>query len=603
MTNKITLFKSPFPMSGVEQPYFMRDTFPNNMADSGIVVNVQNPNIHFMDGMNINITVNKDFSEVFDFNMARIEYNGKKYFVHITDYVQVSYGYTQLICRRALLYERPNFLSMFTHFNISRMSLFDGKAYGRNNKFYVPQFRQYMKSKNLEPYIKSFQATEVSEEEGKAVEFFPFIFIFTDIKPKDSPIPDAPLENFYGVSKDYNCIIIPFMNFHPRQSKKFYYYYIDNSLNPTALPKKKSIEWSESSYSWLPIYFKAYAAYIKSVKLCFLPCVKETDGLTLPYYYYETTSWEFPTLGTYTMFLLRSTNWRDKANYFTVEYAVENPYGDIEFNFLTNDASWKCQKSDYLSELSNKLYFKFYYFISATTDKILIKPKGTDSIMSEDESAQCEVVDLHSDYDFTVSAAANFDAQNKYYKQMTGAVIGGKILRGMASAVTTTDTGYLQQVASPLMGSIAAQLSGQIFAKSNYIRAAGKVADTAIDAISYGIQRDIYAKNERAKPSTISLGEDAEIKYIAFSKTATLTEWLPFTDDYNQWINDSKIYGADCVLYKESINLPDFIDTSVNQRIFLSAVCSPREISYLNEVECKELMDILKRGCRFHLYN
>lgn len=643
MKNSVTFYKVPWTNSSLNQPYFMtesdRDSYLQDNCYPFVVL--QNVNINLLTDMNVELKVPIDITVAQEYNFCKIEYNEKKYFACIIDYSQISVNRTYIYAKRHILTEIVNYLSNFENFNISTATLNDSLIYKKNAKFYKPEFRSYKKAFNGKWKIAintsgdSDVYVSLPTQETYDLTYENFLILFTT-KNLQGEFP----YNFYGKPVQYGVIFIPLRIFFESGVKYKYSTTQYNHDNGKTQIVTNDIDFEYIDYIQLIEILNQNSPYIVGYKFTRLPVgwYQYQQRYIMPFYSAPYLTSPSGGDATYLGFELTSTsfNFDDIIDfYYFCDYSFESEYGFIEIRCMQSDMSIELDKSDYTDNSNKGINIKVFPFLSDTDDEffICLQPLGDDCINpknSTDESIKTYLFrtsfDLGDNASFVLSSEANFDAQNRYYDAMTKSVrnqkiagawvqgvqniaiggveigmalAGGGATQGIRQAVIPSNNkqGY-SKVTLHSEYSRGANTAGESLGIGNIIRGVGAIVDGYIDAHYYEQQREIFAKNERAKPDTLIGGGNSGTRLFDSVLGFIFIEEIPFENDYEIWQQNVERFGISCEIFSNEIDLNDYIK---NNHFVIQAVAEMKSTALLNCVEYDALYEVLTGGCRYFI--
>lgn len=637
MTNSVTFYKVPWTNSSLNQPYFMtendRDSYLQDNCYPFVVL--QRVNINLLTDMNVELKVPIDITVAQEYNFCKIEYNEKKYFACIIDYSQISVNRTYIYAKRHILTEIVNYLSNFENFNISTATLNDSLIYKKNAKFYKPEFRSYKKV-NFTEWTMVRHEAQSSGIGGNIiasydVEYQDFLIIYSTHNADQ-------LINFYGKPVQFGVVFIPLRAF------------VDDNIRYECVTINSNEEqWNElqnfhADFKKIPIidflnYLNTTSPYIIGYKYIKLPVGKTATRYTyvMPFYFSAVIGEPKNPFG----MTMISTSYIFTDIVDTFYYSTYNfnfLFGNLEIKLTNNDTSIIIDKSDYTVDNSSGIDIKYTIFFNPNDDElfICIQPNKDGAIMpyyAEDiDNSQFDNSIFRTSFEIgsattlILNSSANFDAQNRYYDAMTKSVRNQKIagawsqgiqniLIGGAeigfSAATGGVSTAMRQVAIPSkakMGyskvtlhseySRGANTAGESLGVGNIIRGVGSIVDGYIDSHFYEEQRELNAKNERAKPDTLIGGGSGDIRCFDSRLCFYFIEEIPFENDYEIWQQNVERFGISCEIFSNEIDLNDYIK---NNHFAIQAVAEMKSTVLLNCVEYDALYEVLTGGCRYFI--
>lgn len=626
MKNSVTFYKVPWTNSSLNQPYFMtendRDSYLQDNCYPFVVL--QNVNINLLTDMNVELKVPIDITVAQEYNFCKIEYNEKKYFACIIDYSQVSVNRTYIYAKRHILTEIVNYLSNFENFNISTATLNDSLIYKKNAKFYKPEFRSYKKVKDLTLTLSRAEQTNGNKQYNiYNCTYEQFLFVYhthgdgPDLfygRPYNVRVYAVPLKAMFG------SISVNYCELHRNVPE-------NNSNNSVTL---------SNIYNSVYKYIETLSPYIISYKVVNFPVGKNSNNeICLPYYWsnqYTTDESGTVKIG----FQLRGTGgYLDDIcdSYYSAYFTCESTYGNLEIRGLNSDARIIIDKSDYCDDNQKSFNVRIYYIMSVDDDEIMIILSQTaDESISNNNGILFDTAVLKNFFEvggnvaYRISSEADFNSQNRYYDAMTKSVRNQKIAGawvqgiqniaigateigiGMASGGAVTSTRQVVIPSNTKRGYSRVSLNseynrppnmaGQSLGVGNIIRGVGSIVDGYIDAHFYEEQREIFAKNEKAKPDEVVCGGGGDSRYFDSLHCFYIIEEIPFENDYEIWQQNVERFGISCEIFSNEIDLNDYIK---NNHFVIQAVAEMKLTALLNCVEYDALYDVLTGGCRYFI--
>lgn len=611
MNNTVVLYKTKYTLTSYEQPYFLttqtRDSYLSGC--SPYTVPLVQPNIKFGINLDLELVIPIDYTIAQDYNFVKITYNSKDYYAYIVDMELVSVGNVRAYMHRAVLFENPNYLANFKNFNISKATFTSGYSYNRNTAFFKPDFRYYSTYNainNLSMKMK-INGTEKTLPFKKLRNFLILYmrdtFSITPQNPNNTAFYPYFGCTIYGFESQYNIFAIPLRDEEDSYNEPVKLVStagtsLLTSFEKLSVPREKIIDSISPNVSTFH--------YIK------MPVFKDGDYEVFPFYCNRgsasnTFSW-WVREGTRNEEGVENCQYKygvliDSLSYdyhgindieFSFSITPQNPFGEIEIKLYSVAGSFRIDKSNILDGNSFTIKFKQYISQNSFTIFYEILTNGNSVFQSKVERGY---IDTSTSISFTVDSEASFNAENAYYDEMTANVKREKITRGWIQTGENALLAVSQSFgASKMIGndSLGLQTAGI----SNAIRAIGTIADTYVAADHYEQQRKIAKKNEQAKPDQTMLASDAYATIGEFSEYYYIEE-IPFTEDYEEWQSNTKIFGIECNLFETSIDLSSKI---VDNNFFLQAVATMANTAKLDQPTFSELFKLLTSGCVYNYF-
>jgi len=588
MKNSVVLYKTSWNFSSPYQPYFLSDASRENYFNSLDQIEVPykgSVNIHFDYNLELSIIVPLDISIVSNYNFAKIIYNDKIYFSNILDYKQISFNNSELQLKRNISVERTNYFQYFNDFQIKRISYSNIFSYKKDSIWYKPKFRfskkVFVANEKMSYYDKKLEANI-----EYPVVYKDFLVLFSSADPNS--LTQSVL---YGTPVQYQLYLMPLDILN--NSVKIYFKTIDYTTDPYDV--------TDEVFNIDKVTPKVFIDALNSIspnmvsfKHIKLPVGLKDDGIFIPFYCQRGISSDLY----YLIATSTSYDYQNITNFkIYFDYEFFNPFGEIELRFYGGDSSIIIDKSDFTG-ISKKIRVERYLFLNPLEDEnvCFVKSLNVDSVYEYNSNIFAFSFDYGDSSTFLLNAEADFNAQNRYYDAMTRSVRNQKIIDSAISSVGNFSLGASQIAFGTKMGSVGGQVASTSLGVGNVIRGVTDIASGVNDVYHYLEQRELYAANEKSKPSQMKGSGTAESRLFESLLECKIIEDVPFEDDYNSWVNNSKKYGVEVNLFREKIDINEF---KVNNELFIAAnaVCN----SYLNAVEYSELYSLLSNGCRYFI--
>ena len=626
MTNSVTFYKVPWTNSSLNQPYFMtesdRDSYLQDNCYPFVVL--QNVNINLLTDMNVELKVPIDITVAQEYNFCKIEYNEKKYFACIIDYSQISVNRTYIYAKRHILTEIVNYLFNFENFNISTATLNDSLIYKKNAKFYKPEFRSYKKYIDLDIALNRAEQTNGQKQYvSYDCTYEQFLFVY-------HTYGDGP-DLFYGRPYNVRVYAVPLKAMFGSISVNYCQLY----RNVPQTNSNYSITFS-NIYKNVYKYVETLSPYIISYKVVNFPVGRNSNHeICLPYYWITQNTVDES--GTVEIgFQLRGTGGylSDVCDsFYSTYFSCTTTYGNLEIRGLNSDARIIIDKSDYCDNNQKSFNIRIYYIMSVDDDEtMIILSQTANESVSNDNGISLNTAVLKNFFEvggnvaYRISSEADFNSQNRYYDAMTKSVRNQKIAGAWVQGVQNIAIGATEVGMAMASGGVATSkrqivmpsntkrgyskvtlnseynrppnLAGKSLGIGNIIRGVGSIVDGYIDAHFYEEQREIFAKNEKAKPDEVVCGGGGDGRYFDSLHCFYLIEEIPFENDYEIWQQNVERFGISCEIFSNEIDLNDYIK---NNHFVIQAVAEMKSTALLNCVEYDALYDVLTGGCRYFI--
>lgn len=605
MNNSVTLYKTKYTIGTIEQPYFnstsSRDSFL--LTQSPYIVNLNQPNIHFDYELNLELVLPLDYTVAQSYNLAKIVYNSKEYFAYIVDMQQLSVGQVKFILHRAVLFENVDYFSKFKNFNISRSTFTAGYFYNRNTAYFKPEFRYYNKKRRQEFNIllpADISLYLYKNNKDVSLTFIDTLVIFFE---GSDNAPGESIRDFYGMPANPKVLLLPLASLFKN---------INVALVSFCHTTTGSLRTTIGNYTYNLEAIKSYLVD-KSASIVSVQCIKMPYGVftytpedepnykaIFPFYYCKDifASVDNGSIG----FFLDSYSYSDPGdmNSFALSMSdkFSSPFGNITYYFNAPDAPITIDKALYASENANDVKFTCYLFISPNDSQMLIELTSTsaDSVRGNQNIFK-QTISLNASTFYFIDAASSFEAENRYYDAMTNSVRNEKLTRGLIQVGENAALGITQLAgAGKMVGNFSTDL--QTAGISNIIRTVGKAADVWAEQHFYAEQRNIYKKNEKAKPDEFVGGDDGVIRAYTLNECPWIDEEIPFPADYSEWQSNIQLYGIECNLFETILEKSTKI---VNNNMFIKALATMADDATLDAQTYNELYNFLKSGLLYNI--
>lgn len=606
--NKIVLYKAPWNFSTLYQPYFMsdaaRDSYLSKLPFIDIIEK-GNINIHFDYNLEAELVIPIDYSVAIDYNFCMIIYNGRKFYSSILDYYQSSVGYTKIQIRRHTISEKTNFFQYFERFQISKATFPEDFSYGLGTKFLLPKFRTVQKRVVPTVYLNTFDLNGLNIKEE--VYFRPFYLLYLD----------KSITGEYYSSKPYGEVIQYLIVIVPAKLDTDYNQHLYTAENSVKYRTPNYFSESDANHGVPLVYTQSLnsddldllSPYIKSMELIYMPIIANND--ILPFIWQRIKFDKISGMTDRWFLQLESTqlHWYNSEGntsrflneYYSMSIEIDDSdyFGNLTLIFGCNDNRLTFPIYE-KKRIPGVLNFSMYFIFDVNGSSYQVKCSGDlNSIKQGLTSVQN--YSFMCDYTFLLDQDSNFDAQNKYYDAMTRNAKRQKILNGAINAGTefalgTSQIGFGQQMGAS--GKIASTSMGV----GNMIRGVGTVLETANDVAAYSEERRLYKLNEKAKPDVVISGDNALSRCIEWDGVISFIYEVPFTEDYNSWLDDKQTYGIDCDIHRDVIDFSEFLimGTDVNT-FFLQALPVKKTSAILSVQEYNDMYNLIRGGCRYFL--
>lgn len=628
MENYIWLSNYKYVPTNIRKPYFKtienRDDFISTLTK--LYVNKTGVNINLINTFEFRVIVNKDITDVYDKNFACLCYNDKEFYCDIIETTHISKDRTQLICSINPFFQYINYLSFFSNFQLSKCTGNSKLLFGKNSKFiFNKNYRTYQYIPSYEKYAMFYEEDENYDIIGTDIVklydspgnwwfrgqydivYLDCLIISCEADPKDLKFINSEFSN-------YDTLVIPLFTSYPKNTvvgatlllRKIDTYDIET----TSINRDGSIE------DFQPLVdkinkFTPSATSFRMAKLPFV-CGEETDTAValVPLFYY--TSWD--KYGTNSVILkirstTRSLNYRLINDCVAYDIDLTDIAGNVgqmdkfTIYFGGFDNKITINLSDYISETSTKLTILLTYILDANGDKIAY------SVFSDGNSSKLtnatlrSVIDLKDTITYAVDSEEKFNAENRYYDELTKNAQSSRIGNGIIQGATELATG-ISQISFGAIDFFAGGGSGGIAnGFGNIYRAIGTAASTVTGYILYEEQRDLERKNAQARPDEFISGTSVGASLQFFDDGIKIVGERIIDADWNSISNEIKISGCKCSLFFEDCySLLDFILDEGNETIASVAATCEISSSDINANVLNVIQEILKTGLYIDYY-
>lgn len=574
----VTLIKNKYSPYGGIQPYFKTEAALDEYIGTlpYYLLSLNDVNINFKENLEFDLKINLDINLVQDYNFVKVEYNNRIYYADIYDYSQISIGRTKIYCRRNVLYEVTDYLSIFENLYIDKATFNDYLKYTGDNS-----------AINIGNYVAKNKIQDVNFTiNGNTVKNILTYVIY--YAKRTDPGYDY-VSSIYGETTDYSIAFIPTMPGAYSMTNIVGQVYVRDEVDNT--PSK------------INLFIKENSPYIFRIELLYLP-YSIIDNHYRCIFYGNIVNY---TNGLY-YFSMFSTgeNYNQPINKLKAVVGFENYSTDGELRFYQRENTFninldrfKCKKSGIISIQTFSI--EGYFIPNIQGSSFLYYIYGNDNTL-ENNSNNSVIIVTSVNSTYIIDAKENFKAQNIYYDAMTENARNQKIAHGGINTAENISVGAMQLIAG---GGMAAAgnfggLGMSIAGGSNILRGVFEIAHAVNDTSTFDVERELFAKNEMAKPDSISVGNNAPVKFLEQNGKVLFIEKALTTISKAILKNKLENIGIDCNIYAKSIN--DILsDLTVNNKFFIKAsnfnVASPVANSTL-----VELISLLKKGMRYYVY-
>ena len=589
---------------------------------------------------NIDITVAQDY------NFGIITYNNHDYYADVIDMEMVNVNRTRIQFRRNAIIENTNYLHHFKNFTISKITLKPDKMVKAgvmridqtiDKKFLFSDFFRTYK-RNIEIDLKSYKSP--INGYNNIVELPAIVILATYEQDWDS----RNIAKYYGEGCGYRIGIIPLPFFNnPVNENNVYKYnmrvaaYFIGPSNPfdyslfsydveeRQFPATGSSEEQSQFYELLASLspYTCQAMFTKVIAFKGDDTEAIPGAYCLPFKYYGITSKLYPNsdVGAHCFWVENTTSYNSE----TLEVENQDFYFDINYNLADHDVS-----DAYFKKLNFKFFNSSQQIEIDVRDFIGLDENGTMvcnihcelkqffsmlgsqllvSFYSQSQSGSIEnnklvyskVISFGDSTNITVEASANFNANNRYYMSMANNAIEQKQTAAFTQAIGQFATGATQMIGGFLMPASASVAATGSYSMGigNIIRGITSTVQAHTDAAYERERARLYKKNEEAKPDTVEGNYSAASAYHSISVgLIACIEISPFEEDYKHWLNDSKIYGYECELFEQTLDVASLAD---GDNFALSAIAEVSDDT-LSAREYSEMYEFLKQ-CNYKVYS
>lgn len=613
--NQIILYKVPWALDSQYQPYFMSDTarysYFNGLSSLDVTPQNGNVNIHLDYNYELQIIIPVDVTIADDYNFVKIVYNGKEFYANILDYRQVSVGHTELQLKRHALSEKTNYLSCFKNFNIKRATYVTqerANGYLMNSIWHKPTFRY--KKRVFEPDIKFRYLSNVLDPVTHDVEytdldckFENFLILFLGATVTTEEIENAKPRNIFGTPVQYKIYLVPLRQLIENVSIRNTVCQGDMELTP--------ISTGQGTYDKIDIddfleVLNAYSPNVLGFKHIYLPCGVDENFIRLPWYTYPSKIYSSNEKTTYIQgFVITNTSYfLNDVNDCSIwyNYLCESEWGNIEIRAYSKDTSIILDKSELTGTTAKgtqcNLKVEHYYFLDMNDDEVVtyISSDTVGSVIEARTKIICDTTDLGDSISYILDAEANFEAQNRYYDAMTRSVRNQKRDLGFIEAGENFMLAGSQFGAASRMSKAGAD-ANRAMGVGNIIRGIGNLFEIQANVHYYQEQRDIYAANEKAKPDQGRGAGNGNSRYFEAVNNPRIIEEVPFDDDLNTWLENTKLYGVELTYFQETFSTGLW---NIDGSFFFQADAILNDNDFTTQ-QYAELYKLMTNGCRYFL--
>lgn len=649
--NKVELYKVPWAYGGIRQPYFLSDTsrssFFNGLTNS-LVVADNGVNIKLDFNFEIETVVNADITAVQDYNFGIITYNNHKYYADIIDIEMVNVGRTRISFKRNVTIEHTNFLSNFKNFNISKITL-KPTLYDESDSPTISQVDQTIFKKFLfgdyfrmsKDYFKPITIHASLQTSTYEIFQLPCIVF---IRTKESIDDVGSFGTQYGEPTGYTVGLIPLIpdsvpfTLGSSQSFTFPQKSITIQYRETAQDNSAgyTLNTETITYSYLPnqagstisnAWYELMAEispYVCQAMYTKVLCYRNVSSgaILLPYSYYGIKA-HFDVAGynrccafwvdsTY-MFSENQGNVSAQLDnfYFDIDEPLESPISKYFFsklNLYFYNAKNKIELNlrDYITyyEVDGhtsqrlRIHCAFRQYFTMLGSQLLINfscPNNSEKKSSVEFSLPYynEIFSQGDSTNITVEASANFNANNRYYMAMAQNAIDYKMMSSVMNAGSSGTVGMTQVVAGTGTGNPAEIVMGA----GNMIRSIFQIGQAFVDMHYMQEAAILQKRNEETKPDTVTGQYAAAPAMASISNFVIATIEMPFDEDFNHWVQNSTLYGYDCEIFMEAIDVEDI---EYNNQFSLTCIAETNS-SDLSAREYSEMYTYLK-GMNYTVY-
>lgn len=563
MPNSITFYKVPFSYTSNEHPYFNDNISRDNYfsAKFPLQVEIEKPNINFIENLEVQVRVPLDFVVVIDYNYAIIKYNNKDFYCYIIDCAHISINKTAVYLTRDIASQYPAFFSVYMKdFRLTRAT-FSSMDYNKNCEFVLPDFvrNERVISRNYTP-----------NNANGDYEFIPCYVAFASTEG------ESPAKN-WGIYKPkysyraYGLLICPITD------KAIYYW-------ETEFPKDPDAFAVMSISSFFNAVSRA-SPYLYSLYITYLPFRIRNNDLILNV---KGRTVSFPASGIPVDGILSTTYGTDRyeiIDYLSIEfsYSVEptykidfyifSPYNKVEvdpFPFGNGGNSFLKVKLVFPLDIEECIYV---FSVEGTLNS---RQGGTPNVY---------VLNGSSDVNYTISAQQDFLAQNRYYNDLTKISVNEANWRNINRTVENFSTGGLQIA-------LGASVSGT----SNIARGMVQISDAVNESEYISKSRELLKKTEFSKPSEVINGNMpylGNISDIGFS----IIEKQPASFEENNFYQQINLTGVDCNISMAVFDVNKFLR---NNKFYIKGISL--QSAPMQPIEYTVLQKMLLNGVVWEYY-
>lgn len=610
MNNSITLYKIDCLYSGDVKPMFKNVAARTAYLERSEhrLVELNNPNIVIGARMQLTCVIPIDINEAFEYNFCVLKYNDKEYFADIYDAYMVSYGNTRLECKRNVLFEVIEPLSYFKDFEIERGNVkYNGggkqiyfKADGLRNTLnyaYLPTPTGYP----AKPTDSGYWTT--------GAEFMPFLVISEVGFKKTLGQTDA----LYGEVPLYNVWICPLIaNLPWGYTDKIYSEFETRGKTYAQIFKELgdlSVGWDENEIKWT---LRDMSPYVYKCRICYLPVTviyyspnavtPRIPKIYIPAFSINKTEEDYymqiknTDLDDYTTDPTRIDYYFDRSLHSSYEINEDFDYSTYTLRIFGNDVvtidtnefcvnNKVSIKIEFAVAFTGTEYGIVYRIYSGQVGQIVEPTVEQRSLITGFVPIECDVTNV-------LDSEQNFLAQNAYYDQITKLNYEKTYAKGMLNAGSSIAQGAAQLGAASSSASMFKTAGGgtSVNGMSNIIRGVFQAAETVADAEYYKQERELLAKQEKAKPNEATQGSGGLSALMSSAYKLMFIKETPFENDIQTWLAHHKAYGSRCYKFCNTYTeLLSLFDTSYGTLSFTIAASYSREKTlpniYLSELQ------------------
>lgn len=613
--NLIKLYRVPWALDSQYQPYFMsdtaRDSYFNGLTSLDVTPQNGNVNIHLGYNYELELIIPIDVTLAEEYNFVKVIYNSQEFYANILDYRQVSVGYTELQLKRHALSEKTNYLSHFKNFNIKRATNSSQQrwnGYLMDSIWHKPTFRY--KKRVYNPAIKFRYLSNVVDIETHNVEYTDLdctfencLILYLGAAIHTEEIENAKPRNIFGTPVQYEIYIIPLRQLIENVAIRNTV--CQGDMEGTPITSGNGTYNKVSLDDFVEVLNK-YSPQILGYKHIYLPCGIDGNFVRLPWYTYPTKIYSDDAKSKFLQaFVITNTSYfLNDVNDCSVwyNYLCESEWGNIEIRAYSKDTSIILDKSELTGSTVTgtqcNLKVEHYYFLDMNDDEIVtyISSDNVGSVIQAKTKIVSDTTDLGDSISYVLDAEANFEAQNRYYDAMTRSVRNHKQDLGYIEAGENFMLAASQFGFAHNMGGAGADANNAM-GVGNVIRGIGNLAEVQANTFYYLQQREIYAANEKAKPDQGRGAGNGNSRYFEAVFNPRIIEDIPFNEDLNVWMQNTKLYGIELTYFQE-----DFSTTlwNIDGNFFFQADAVLNDNVFTTQ-QYAELYKLMTNGCRYFI--